>query len=71
MPSAREDLARLVAYQSVADQTQYPIEECLKAARDVADSFSAVGFRDVRLIDMPKGHPAVFGEFNAGLPSPS
>ncbi|MGE3985071.1 MAG: dipeptidase [Dehalococcoidia bacterium] len=71
MPRARDDLARLVTYRSVADQTQYPIEECLKAANDVADSFTRLGFRDVRLIDMPKGHPAVYGEFPAPPGAPT
>jgi acetylornithine deacetylase/succinyl-diaminopimelate desuccinylase-like protein len=71
MPNAREDLARLVRYQSVADQTQYPIEECLNAARDVADSFTRLGFQDVRLIDMPKGHPAVYGEYPAPPGAPT
>ncbi|HWC29614.1 MAG TPA: dipeptidase, partial [Dehalococcoidia bacterium] len=63
MPRARDDLAKLVAFKSVADQTQYPIEECIGAARYVADAFSALGFRDTRLIDMPQGHPAVYGEY--------
>jgi acetylornithine deacetylase/succinyl-diaminopimelate desuccinylase-like protein len=63
MPAAREDLARLVSFKSVADQTQYPIEECLDAARYVADAFAGLGFRDTRLIDMPQGHPAVYGEY--------
>jgi acetylornithine deacetylase/succinyl-diaminopimelate desuccinylase-like protein len=71
MPSAREDLARLVGYRSVADQTQYPIEECLNAARDVADSFARLGFKDVRLIDLPKGHPAVYGEYPAPPGAPT
>jgi acetylornithine deacetylase/succinyl-diaminopimelate desuccinylase-like protein len=71
MPTAREDLARLIAYKSVADQTQFPIEECLKAARDVADSFAAVGFQNVQLLDMPKGHPAVFGEYPAPPGAPT
>jgi acetylornithine deacetylase/succinyl-diaminopimelate desuccinylase-like protein len=71
MPAAWTDLARLVSYKSVADQSQYPIEECLKAAQDVADSFRAIGFRDARLIDMPKGHPAVFGEYPAPPGAPT
>jgi cysteinylglycine-S-conjugate dipeptidase len=71
MPAARKDLERLVAYKSVADATQYPIEQCLRAARDVADCFSGVGFRDVRLIDMPKGHPAVYGEYPAPPGAPT
>ena len=61
MPRAREDLAALVAMKSVADPKQYPVHECLKAARRVADAFTEAGLEDVHLIDMPYGHPAVYG----------
>jgi acetylornithine deacetylase/succinyl-diaminopimelate desuccinylase-like protein len=71
MPAARDDLARLVAFKSVADATQYPVEECIKAANYVADSFSRVGFNNMRLIDMPQGHPAVYGEFLGPPGSPT
>src|SRR5688572_1671593 len=70
MPAARDDLAKLVAYKSVADASQYPVEECLKAAQYVADAFSTVGFDDMRLIDMPQGHPAVYGEYTGPPGSP-
>ena len=63
MPAARDDLARLVSYKSVADANEYPVEECLKAAQYVSDAFSRVGFNNMRLIDMPRGHPVVFGEY--------
>jgi len=71
MPAARDDLARLVAFKSVADATQYPVEECLKAANYVAEAFSRVGFNNMRLIDMPQGHPAVYGEFQGPPGSPT
>jgi len=71
MPAARDDLAKLVAYKSVADASQYPVEECLKAAQYVADAFSTVGFDNMRLIDMPQGHPAVYGEYTGPPGAPS
>jgi acetylornithine deacetylase/succinyl-diaminopimelate desuccinylase-like protein len=61
MPRARDDLAELVSMRSVADPRQYPVEECLRAARRVAEAFAEAGLQDARLIDMPYGHPAVYG----------
>ncbi len=37
MSRAKDDLAELVAFQSVADPKQYPAEECDKAAQWVID----------------------------------
>jgi acetylornithine deacetylase/succinyl-diaminopimelate desuccinylase-like protein len=71
MQVAHEDLANLVAFKSVADQTQYPIEECLNAAHYVADAFSSLGFLNTRLIEMPQGHPAVFGEYKGPPGAPT
>ena len=71
MAAAMEDLAKLVAFPSVADQPTYPIEDCLKAAQYVADAFAGLGFQGVRLIDMPKGHPAVYGEYPAPPGAPT
>ena len=61
MPRAREDLAHLVAIPSVADPRQFPPERCVEAAEWVRDSFADAGLADARLLDMPDGHPAVFG----------
>ncbi|MFF2329828.1 MULTISPECIES: dipeptidase [unclassified Streptomyces] len=61
MPRAKTDLTELVAIPSVADPRQYPPEECRKAARWVADAFTAVGLRDVRLAGTPDGSAAVLG----------
>jgi cysteinylglycine-S-conjugate dipeptidase len=71
MPQAKEDLARLVAFRSVADPKVEPPEECLGAANYVAQAFSKVGLHDVRLLDMPQGHPAVFGEYPAPPGAPT
>jgi cysteinylglycine-S-conjugate dipeptidase len=67
MPQAHDDLAALVACQSVADPRQFPESECLKAAHLVIDKFTAAGLREVRLEPTPDGHPAVFGH----LPGPA
>jgi len=61
MPQAWDDLKTLVSYQSVADPRVAPAEECHKAARHVADLFTAAGIPDMRLIDQPDGHQAVYG----------
>jgi acetylornithine deacetylase/succinyl-diaminopimelate desuccinylase-like protein len=61
MARARQELAELVAIPSVADPRQFPPEECERAAKWVADRFAGVGFRDVRLTEMPDGSRAVIG----------
>ncbi|MDX6582093.1 MAG: cysteinylglycine-S-conjugate dipeptidase [Solirubrobacterales bacterium] len=61
MPRARADLERLVAIPSVADPAQYPPECCIEAAEYVRDAAADAGIPDARLLDMPDGHPAVFG----------
>ncbi|MFE8017469.1 dipeptidase [Streptomyces antibioticus] len=61
MPRAKADLAELVAIPSVADPRQYPPEECVRAARWVADAFTDAGLRDVHLAETPDGSHAVLG----------
>ncbi|MGW3077674.1 MULTISPECIES: M20/M25/M40 family metallo-hydrolase [unclassified Kitasatospora] len=67
MDRARTDLAELVAFPSVADPRQFPVEECEKAARWVADAFAAEGLTGIRLLDTPDGTQSVYGE----LPGPA
>ncbi|WP_441248746.1 dipeptidase [Kitasatospora sp. McL0602] len=67
MPRAKADLAELVAFPSVADPRQFPVEECEKAARWVADALAAEGLTGVRLIDTPDGTQSVYAE----LPGPA
>ena len=62
MERARADLAELVAFPSVADPRQFPVEECEKAARWVADAFAAEGLTDVRILDTPDGTRSVYAE---------
>ncbi|WP_030245570.1 dipeptidase [Streptomyces sp. NRRL S-350] len=66
MDRARTDLAELVAFPSVADPRQFPVEECEKAARWVADAFAAEGLTKVQLLDTPDGTQSVYAE----LPGP-
>ena len=61
MPRAKEDLSRLVAYRSVADIDVAPLQECIDAAKDVAAGFTQVGIQNVKLLEMPFGHSAVYG----------
>ncbi|WP_405362554.1 dipeptidase [Kitasatospora sp. NBC_00085] len=67
MDRARTDLAELVAFPSVADPRQFPVEECEKAARWVADAFAAEGLTNVQLLDTPDGTQSVYAE----LPGPA
>lgn len=66
MPRAREELAELVAFPSVADPEQFPRSGCEAAAVWVADALRAEGFEDVALLDTPDGTQSVYGH----LPGP-
>ena len=61
MPRAKDDLAELVAFKSVADPKQYPPEECENAAQWVIDAFTEVGLEDVSMSPTPDGSMAVHG----------
>jgi acetylornithine deacetylase/succinyl-diaminopimelate desuccinylase-like protein len=61
MGRAKDDLAELVAFRSVADPKQYPPEECENAARWVVDAFADIGFQDVTMSPTPDGSKAVHG----------
>ena len=61
MPRARSDLARLVAFRSVANPDVEPVEECAKAATEVARLLSEVGVEGVRAIETSDGSQAVVG----------
>src|SRR5271165_3074679 len=65
MGQAHEDLAALVACQSVADPRQFPASECAKAAQLVIEKFSKAGLQEVRLEETPDGHPSVYGHIPA------
>ncbi|MFR9725606.1 dipeptidase [Streptomyces sp. MS19] len=67
MPQAKEELAELVAYRSVADPAQFPASECLGAAEWIAAALRAEGFGDVALLETPDGTSSVYGH----LPGPA
>lgn len=61
MGRAREDLAELVAFPSVADPGAPPPEACVQAAEWVVGAFAAEGLDDVRASTTPDGSLAVHG----------
>jgi acetylornithine deacetylase/succinyl-diaminopimelate desuccinylase-like protein len=71
MPQAWEDLQRLVAIPSVADPRQFPAQRCVEAAEWVRDAMAQAGVQECRLIEMPDGHPAVFGHTPAPPGAPT
>lgn len=71
MPTARTELATLVAFRSVADPRQFPAEECLAAARWVRDAFAAAGIEHIELVETSDGCPAVVGHSPAPAGAPT
>lgn len=61
MPTARDELATLVAFRSIADARQAPPEQCIGAAAWVADAFRSVGVGHVELVETSDGSKAVVG----------
>jgi acetylornithine deacetylase/succinyl-diaminopimelate desuccinylase-like protein len=61
MGRAKDDLAELVAFKSVADPKLYPPEECTRAAQWLVDAFTEVGLRDMAMSPTPDGSMAVHG----------
>ncbi len=70
MPQVRADLERLVRIPSIGFPGYDPAN-VRASAEATADILSAAGLRQVRLIEIPEGHPAVFGEIPgpAGTPT--
>ena len=61
MPGVQADLERLVKIPSIAFEG-FPREPVDEAARTVAAMLTACGLQNVRLLDIPDGPHAVFGE---------
>ena len=61
MPRAKNELAELVAFRSVADPEQFPRSECEGAAAWVAEALRTEGFQEVAALDTPDGTQSVFG----------
>lgn len=71
MGEAKQDLAELVAFRSVADPKQYPPEECQAAAQWVIDHFAEAGLQDVTASPTPDGSMAVHGHAPAPNGAPT
>ncbi|MGK3952623.1 dipeptidase [Microbacterium sp. I2] len=61
MGAVRSELGELVAFRSVADPRQFPVEGSTQTAHWVRDKFLELGFDDVRLDRTPDGSDAVVG----------
>jgi cysteinylglycine-S-conjugate dipeptidase len=61
MPTAIDALKQLVSIPSIAKEG-YPREKVLEAARFTEEQVKAAGFQQVRLLDVPSGYPAIYGE---------
>jgi acetylornithine deacetylase/succinyl-diaminopimelate desuccinylase-like protein len=61
MGRARDDLAQLVSFRSVADPKLYPPEECTAAAAWLIDAFREVGLQDMSMSPTADGSMAVHG----------
>ena len=61
MPSARDDLARLVALRSVANPAIEPASECAAAAELVGELFAQAGVDGIQAHPTPDGSLAVVG----------
>ncbi|OFW56543.1 MAG: hypothetical protein A2V52_07510 [Actinobacteria bacterium RBG_19FT_COMBO_54_7] len=61
MPRVQADLEELVRHASVS-LPGFPPEPLRETAESVASLLESVGFREVRLIEMPEGNPSVMGE---------
>ena len=70
MPQTLADLERLVRIPSMGYPGYDPanVRASAEATRDVLD---AAGFDDVRLLELPGGHPAVFGQVDGPPDAPT
>jgi acetylornithine deacetylase/succinyl-diaminopimelate desuccinylase-like protein len=70
MPAVRADLERLVRIPSIAFDG-FPQEPVRQAADATAEILTAAGLPGVRLLDVPGGPPAVYGELPARSGAPT
>ena len=71
MPQAKQDLARMVGYESVFDPSAPPPEDCDKMVDLTVDLFTGAGLQEVRAYETSDGSKAVCGHANgpAGAPT--
>jgi acetylornithine deacetylase/succinyl-diaminopimelate desuccinylase-like protein len=70
MPQVRADLERLVRIPSCAFPGFSP-EPVHEAANTVVEMLRAAGVDDARLLEIPNGYPAVYGEVRAASDAPT
>src|ERR1700742_630263 len=71
MPRARSDLAELVAFRSVAGSTEFPAEECDRAASWLVDALTDAGLTEVAAHRTADGSKAVLGHRPAPAGAPT
>ena len=71
MPRAREDLARMVALESVYDPRMPAPLDCARMVELVIELFSEVGFKDVRGYETPDGSTVVCGHAQGPAAAPT
>ncbi len=70
MPSLLEDLAALVRIPSVS-AAGFDAMQVRRSAEHTAELFAAAGLQQVRLLEIPGAHPAVYGELTAPPGAPT
>jgi acetylornithine deacetylase/succinyl-diaminopimelate desuccinylase-like protein len=71
MPRARRDLAELVAFRSVAGSSEFPPEECDRAASWLVDALTDAGLTEVTAHETADGSKAVLGHRPAPAGAPT
>ncbi len=71
MPRARRDLAELVAFRSVAGSSEFPPEECDRAASWLVDALTDAGLTEVAAHQTADGSKAVLGHRPAPAGAPT
>ena len=70
MPEVLEDLKHLIGHPSVAFPG-YPAQPVYDMADATVEMLRRYGMQDVRLLDIPGGYPAVYGEIPAPPGAPT
>jgi acetylornithine deacetylase/succinyl-diaminopimelate desuccinylase-like protein len=71
MPRARQDLAELVAFRSVAGSSEFPADECDRAAGWLVDALTDAGLTEVTAHQTADGSKAVLGRRPAPADAPT
>jgi acetylornithine deacetylase/succinyl-diaminopimelate desuccinylase-like protein len=71
MPRARRDLTELVAFRSVAGPSEFPPEECDRAASWLVDALADAGLTEVAAHETADGSKAVLGHRPAPAGAPT